>query len=994
MACSMQLQNVSECGCAVVLAASLAEQHPELARDLDLPQRQRFLELLARGGIVLGPQGPPTTPGSGAEAAGDDSEAAADAQAADDEVFAEKFAHLFLDLGGIFPKLAQVLSLRPDLIKNERVLRRLRAVQEECRARPFQEACSLAISESSAFRNGELELRDWPEYSHAGSVAQVLPFVRSSTSQEATVEGASSAKESPDGVVKLVFAEARAQMEIDFRLMRSQLVWMERTGHWTRSAQFQGIQGGIGQMFSQMQGLHGVQGGIGQVLNPARLRILQEVWSVMVGMEAEVLREFDLQHEARCQKHGAFVLESILGSAVSGPMSNEEEMDCEWLEEWRDGALLAAFRPAGPSIAGKAQQTWRAAAGSSSSAPPAAPGLLTRLGRWCVGGQGLVQGLAEGEEHLARLRQALRRLRVRVPDIYPEVSGPHLLAMELARGRSLKQVLDVALQEQGRVGAAGDDSTEEAAKKAAAWFAALLLFVIVPLWGKMLLVIGCCHADPHPGNFKVDGIPGLDDLLPPPPGPLRPGGTGLLGRLSRTKPSPDPANSLAPPLPRITFSVLDWGSCVDLDTDMRQALCQLVISLGDLRRIQSRGSNSSEAGTTDDQAAEAEAIRTAAASVRQLGLQVGNDHPERDAFQAALGMALFDPSVATSHPLLRGAAAQQEMAMGSFPIDSKMGMILRVIAIIVGICRGLEQRLNAEAAERLPSNVVPRAAGAEGPTPFVEFFLVELWRPFAEAAQQRDAKGRVITAKDGTFLFVDKMQSYEDTHIAGNVTVKKKHIAAVTDKHALAAHEFWHRKTQGRWVDPAKFKHTSDEAPEAAPAPRNPAEPPWGRSGALVALSRHLPGQPPQANVAVPGPVCLTIVFKAEHLVNTVTFAVTEISHTEFEVRVLTENRAFRPLPDPAPGAEPLKQGDLAKLGEPLVGTRDAVGRVKTLDIVGGKWGASSRQIAAHEFSREDRLRPPSTCRPEEFALRERRAADARARREAGMPTAVRRAIY
>merc|ERR1719382_2400473 len=94
--------------------------------------------------------------------------------------------------------------------------------------------------------------------------------------------------------------------------------------------------------------------------------------------------------------------------------------------------------------------------------------------------------------------------------------------MDLAGGRSLKEVLDVV---------AGGDP--DSAQKAAAWFAALLLFVIAPLWGRMLLVVGCCHADPHPGNFRVDGIPGLEEAMPAPIAPAAspPPRRGFLGRL-------------------------------------------------------------------------------------------------------------------------------------------------------------------------------------------------------------------------------------------------------------------------------------------------------------------------------------------------------------------------------------------------------------------------------------------------------------------------------
>lgn len=666
--------------------SQLAQQSPSLANELDLPQRIRFAELVARGfntfvhGLVratkdadttaaaaagpirLGPS-PATTASTNSSGASDD---------ADDEAFAKKFAAVFLDMGGIFPKLAQVLSMRSDLIKNEIILRRLRTVQEECRRRPVHEEEQLVKSESAPFREGRFKLREFPSYMHAGSVAQVAPYVVSRDHADGGDED-----ESPDGVVKMTFEEAREQMAIDFRLLRSQLKLMEKTGQLTRGMQSPGLPG----------------------LSLEHMRVLQEVWNVIVGMEAEVLQEFNLQHEARCQEHGAFVLESLLGS---GPAEHE------WLEEWRNTALLTVLRPVGPDLASRAQASW---SGGHAAAPA---GWLTRMARRAVGGRQVAQDMAEGEESIARLRTALQQLDVRVPHILTEACGPHVLVMELAEGRSLKQVLDVALQEQST----GRGEADSPAQKAAAWFAALLLFVIIPLWGKMLLTLGCCHADPHPGNFKVSGIPGLEESMPlPMPPPKQP---GLLRRLTGGAPAAQAAEA---PLP-LTLWVLDWGSCVDLGDDMRQSLCRLVIGLSVIRRAQrSRDGGQEDAAAV---AGEADATRDVAAAVRSLGVRVGEDRPDRDAFQAALGMVLFDPAVASRHPLLRETASDE---LGrNLPVDSTLGRVLRVVAIMVGVCREMEARINEQAAERAPARIGDRGSDR----PFVELFLVELWRPFAE----------------------------------------------------------------------------------------------------------------------------------------------------------------------------------------------------------------------------------------------------------------------
>jgi len=131
----------------------------------------------------------------------------------------------------------------------------------------------------------------------------------------------------------------------------------------------------------------------------------------------------------------------------------------------------------------------------------------------------------------------------------------------------------------------------------------------------------------------------------------------------------------------------------------------------------------------EDGPSEAEARRRAADCLRALG--VGGE----DATLAALGMALFDPAM-RSHPDLRG---QAEELGRSFHAGSGLGKVLRVVAILVGISRELETRLNREVRERLPAEAASRLGALGAPSsqtsdgePFFELFLVELWRPFAE----------------------------------------------------------------------------------------------------------------------------------------------------------------------------------------------------------------------------------------------------------------------
>eukprot|EP00927_Polykrikos_kofoidii_P049462 TRINITY_DN43505_c0_g1_i1.p1 TRINITY_DN43505_c0_g1~~TRINITY_DN43505_c0_g1_i1.p1 ORF type:complete len:722 (-),score=121.56 TRINITY_DN43505_c0_g1_i1:187-2352(-) len=698
--------------------AQLGQTAATLQEQLDLPQRQRFLELLGRGfdtfvhglvratrtnkdkpqppkmvkpvkstttvvgtassgAIMLGPRpvvAEVACAGEAKDGSGDESDdvgTVSAAQRADDEAFAQKFAQLFLDLGGIFPKLAQVLSLRPDVIKNPIVLKRLRAVQEECKQMPFKDAVALATAESTAFREGRFELKDWPQHVHAGSIAQVAPFVihdlpRESGTSADPVTVDKGEDNLPDGVVKLAFVQMRKVMEVDFRLLRSQLKWMER-----------------GQWASALPGLG--------ALNSKQAQKIKEVFKLMVNTEAEVLQEFDLRHEAECQIRGDEVIQSLVSPANK----------CVWLEEWRDGAIGASLRPAGTTAVAQARDVWRSGG--------VAGAWLKHVACRAYGGKELAEDVARGETHVARLRVAIKCLQVRVPKVYAEASGPHVLSMSLAGGRSLKQVLDVASARRG-----------DEAEKAAAWFAALLLFVIVPLWGKMLLVLGCCHADPHPGNFKVDGIPGLDilddeELAASQPPPKR-------GLLSRFLCCGGARNQTVEPAPSLTLWVLDWGSCVDLRRDVRSNLCALLVSLGDLRDAQSRlkvDANDAVAGE-----AMAKATAEAAACIRSLGMQASD---EKDAFLAAIGMALFDPSTVKGNPILKGQKLDD--IGSSFAADSGIGKVLRVIAILVGMCRELETQVNQEVAGHAPAG----GQTADHDRRFVELFLVDLWRPFAEA---------------------------------------------------------------------------------------------------------------------------------------------------------------------------------------------------------------------------------------------------------------------
>merc|ERR1711948_238665 len=130
-------------------------------------------------------------------------------------------------------------------------------------------------------------------------------------------------------------------------------------------------------------------------------------------------------------------------------------------------------------------------------------------------------------------------------------------------------------------------------------------------------------------------------------------------------------------------------------------------------------------GTPSDQslaALEATASRTVATCMRSLGVEASQD-AAGDAFLAAVAMTLFDPSSAKDNPHLSpGCLEDLQQAL---PAGSGVGKVLRVVAILVGICRELETRLNQELRERMPAQAASRI-GVEGLSdgqPFFELFL-------------------------------------------------------------------------------------------------------------------------------------------------------------------------------------------------------------------------------------------------------------------------------
>ncbi|CAJ1387784.1 unnamed protein product [Effrenium voratum] len=168
-----------------------------------------------------------------------------------------------------------------------------------------------------------------------------------------------------------------------------------------------------------------------------------------------------------------------------------------------------------------------------------------------------------------------------------------------------------------------------------------------------------------------------------------------------------------------------------------------------------------------------------------------------------------------------------------------------------------------------------------------------------------------------------------------NLEVRGWRTTVVTDRHALAAHEFWHRKTGGCWMDPQWLEDGTR----------------YSSSGRLLAVCAVPEARDELAQKRV------RIRFAAADQVAVVDFAVEELSNTEFEVRVLEEARGRRALPDRLEDKVYLSPTEYASLRESLVGSPAAVGRVRTLDIVGGWPAADMRQCARHELSFQERER-------------------------------------
>jgi len=163
----------------------------------------------------------------------------------------------------------------------------------------------------------------------------------------------------------------------------------------------------------------------------------------------------------------------------------------------------------------------------------------------------------------------------------------------------------------------------------------------------------------------------------------------------------------------------------------------------------------------------------------------------------------------------------------------------------------------------------------------------------------------------------------------------------VTDQHALAAHEHWHRKTKMFWARPKQ-----------------------GFSGVL--LDMYHQGASPEVRdessvcegVPASGERLLTIAFGHKYLQLIVDFSVKEVYPMEFEVCVLKEERRDQgKMKQPGdPGFErfwaeyyPLHR----KLHKQVAGTPKARGIVRMSDILDGATGSATQFAVPRAFPRQ-----------------------------------------
>mmetsp|Transcript_163231 Transcript_163231/g.523598 ORF Transcript_163231/g.523598 Transcript_163231/m.523598 type:complete len:239 (-) Transcript_163231:37-753(-) len=198
----------------------------------------------------------------------------------------------------------------------------------------------------------------------------------------------------------------------------------------------------------------------------------------------------------------------------------------------------------------------------------------------------------------------------------------------------------------------------------------------------------------------------------------------------------------------------------------------------------------------------------------------------------------------------------------------------------------------------------------------------------------------------GRHLFLDMRHSRRDVRSVGDGDIVHDRFDAVvvTDRHALAAHEFWHRATQLLWA-----------------APKD------GFSGALLDVSQDQNAFYDDPTSVYEGPVggvaakLLSVAFvhnfkSIRHRV-VVDFSVTELGGGEFLVEILGEEmRQLGEMPDQKdPGFleywmeyKPVRR----KVHKQIVGTSKARGTIRMIDVLDGLTGSKARLGAERRFAK------------------------------------------
>jgi len=202
----------------------------------------------------------------------------------------------------------------------------------------------------------------------------------------------------------------------------------------------------------------------------------------------------------------------------------------------------------------------------------------------------------------------------------------------------------------------------------------------------------------------------------------------------------------------------------------------------------------------------------------------------------------------------------------------------------------------------------------------------------------KDTPESHLEDREPLFAFIDARRSsaVHDVETGNRILT----ASVVSNRHALAAHDYFHRKTAGFWA-----QHCHGAGLEAAKMSTEIS----GVSGLLVSLTCN--GQ---------GVVLLSILFGICLMELTVNFSVHEVSPMEFEVHVLEEVR--RPLCEMGGLSNTSSDCDSMCLGAPddlvllrqsrkrIAGTRLAVGRVGLTELLNGLGTASSRKLADRVF--------------------------------------------